>query len=103
MKLCLKSLQEFVRLQTFNRRGFQQIQLDMEFLRSTLKDAAEDEAAVDFLLDEVRTTTFCDFCKPSTYLDERFIFEELLTLLHMERGKITFNWYVNYQKIEMTN
>lgn len=54
VKLCLKSVQEYVRLQTFNRRGFQQVQLDIEFLRSPGKDFAEDEAAVDFLLDEVR-------------------------------------------------
>ncbi|KAD3068706.1 hypothetical protein E3N88_36586 [Mikania micrantha] len=53
LKLCLKSLQEFVRLHTFNRSGFQQIQLDMQYLRITLKDSAEDEAAVEFLLDEV--------------------------------------------------
>ncbi|BBH02642.1 Vps51/Vps67 family protein [Prunus dulcis] len=53
VKLCLKSLQEFVRLQTFNRSGFQQIQLDIQFLRTPLKEMAEDEAAVDFLLDEV--------------------------------------------------
>ncbi|KAK9930701.1 hypothetical protein M0R45_027730 [Rubus argutus] len=53
VKLCLKSLQEFVRLQTFNRSGFQQIQLDIQFLRTPLKELAEDEAAIDFLLDEV--------------------------------------------------
>ncbi|KAK8980969.1 hypothetical protein V6N11_059659 [Hibiscus sabdariffa] len=53
VKLCLKSLQEFVRLQTFNRSGFQQIQLDIQFLRTPLKETVEDEAAVDFLLDEV--------------------------------------------------
>lgn len=53
VKLSLKSIQEFVRLQTFNRSGFQQIQLDIHFLRTALKDIAEDEAAVDFLLDEV--------------------------------------------------
>ncbi|KAK9747618.1 hypothetical protein RND81_02G003600 [Saponaria officinalis] len=53
VKLCLKSLQEFVRLQTFNRSGFQQIQLDVQFLRHSLNDKVEDEAAVDFLLDEV--------------------------------------------------
>ncbi|XP_055818055.1 vacuolar protein sorting-associated protein 51 homolog [Solanum dulcamara] len=53
IKLFLKSLQEFVRLQTFNRSGFQQIQLDIHFLKTALKDTAEDEAAVDFLLDEV--------------------------------------------------
>lgn len=53
VKLSLKSLHEFVRLQTFNRSGFQQIQLDIQFLKTTLKGIAEDEAAVDFLLDEV--------------------------------------------------
>ncbi|KAJ8900414.1 hypothetical protein K2173_025191 [Erythroxylum novogranatense] len=53
VKLCLKSLQELVRLQTFNRSGFQQIQLDIQFLRGLLKETVEDEAAVDFLLDEV--------------------------------------------------
>ncbi|KAK4418055.1 Vacuolar protein sorting-associated protein 51 [Sesamum alatum] len=57
VKLSLKSLQEFVRLQTFNRSGFQQIQLDVHFLKSTLKHIAEDEAAVDFLLDEVIVST----------------------------------------------
>lgn len=57
VKLCLKSLQEFVRLQTYNRSGFQQIQLDIHFLKTTLKDIADDEAAVDFLLDEV--TNLC--------------------------------------------
>ncbi|VFQ80274.1 unnamed protein product [Cuscuta campestris] len=53
IKLCLKSLQELARLQTYNRSGFQQIQLDLHFLKTSLKNAAEDEAAVDFLLDEV--------------------------------------------------
>ncbi|KAL3827771.1 hypothetical protein ACJIZ3_016573 [Penstemon smallii] len=53
VKLSLKSVQEFVRLHTFNRSGFQQIQLDIHFLKNTLKDISEDEAAVDFLLDEV--------------------------------------------------
>ncbi|XP_060962833.1 vacuolar protein sorting-associated protein 51 homolog [Cannabis sativa] len=53
VKLGLKSLQEFVRLQTFNRSGFQQIQLDIQFLRNPSKEIVEDEAAIDFLLDEV--------------------------------------------------
>lgn len=57
VKLCLKSLQEFVRLQTFNRSGFQQIQLDIQFLRTPLKETVEDEAAIDFLLDEVIVAT----------------------------------------------
>lgn len=53
VKLCLKSLHEFVRLQTFNRSGFQQIQLDIQFLRTPVREAIEDEATIDFLLDEV--------------------------------------------------
>lgn len=53
VKLGLKSLQEFVRLQTFSRSGFQQVQLDIQFMRTPLKEMAEDEAAIDFLLDEV--------------------------------------------------
>lgn len=53
VKLCLKSLQEFVRLQTFNRSGYQQIQVDIQFLRTPLKEIVEDEATMDFLLDEV--------------------------------------------------
>ncbi|KAK7356331.1 hypothetical protein VNO80_15600 [Phaseolus coccineus] len=57
VKLCLKSLQEFVRLQTFNRSGFQQIQVDIQFLRIPLRDIVEDEAAIDFLLDEVIVAT----------------------------------------------
>lgn len=53
VKLCLKSFHEFVRLQTFNRSGFQQIQLDIQFLRNPLKEIVEDVAAIDFLMDEV--------------------------------------------------
>ncbi|KAL5683753.1 hypothetical protein ACJX0J_010138, partial [Zea mays] len=47
LKLCLKSLQEFVRLQTFNRSGFQQIQN-----KRGLKEFVDDEAAISFLLKE---------------------------------------------------
>lgn len=53
VKLCLKSLQEFVRLQTFNRSGYQQIQVDIEFLKTPLKEFVDDDAAIDFLLNEV--------------------------------------------------
>ncbi|KAI3917290.1 hypothetical protein MKX01_000067 [Papaver californicum] len=68
VKLCLKSFQEFVRLQTFNRSGFQQIQLDIQFLRTPLKEIAEDEAAIDFLLDEV-TVAAAERCSDSTPLE----------------------------------
>ncbi|KAL0418907.1 UNVERIFIED_CONTAM: Vacuolar protein sorting-associated protein 51 [Sesamum radiatum] len=41
VKLSLKSLQELVRLQTFNRSGFQQIQLDIHFLKATSTGSLE--------------------------------------------------------------
>lgn len=54
VKLCLKSLQEFIRLQTFNRSGYQQIQLDIEYLKTPLKEIAADATVIDFLLKEVK-------------------------------------------------
>ena len=80
VKLCLKSLQEFVRLQTFNRSGFQQIQLDIQFLRFSIKDSVEDEAAVDFLLDEVRDLLMYEFGDTifSSMLDH--LFESIISL-----------------------
>lgn len=49
----LKSFQENVRLQTFSRSGYQQIQLDAQYLRDPLQDYVDDETVVNFLLDEV--------------------------------------------------
>jgi hypothetical protein len=54
VKMTLKSFQECVRLQTFNRSGYQQIQLDMHYLRDPLHNLLDNETVVDFLLDEVR-------------------------------------------------
>ena len=56
VKLTLKSFQECVRLKTFGRHGYQQIQLDALFLCESLRAfvSPEDEAAVDALMDEVR-------------------------------------------------
>ncbi|CAA7398379.1 unnamed protein product [Spirodela intermedia] len=53
VKLSLKSIQELVQLQTLNRSGYQQIQLDIEFLKNPLKEIVHDEAVIDFLLKEV--------------------------------------------------
>lgn len=58
VKLSLKSIQELVQLQTFNRSGYQQIQLDIEFLKNPLKDIVHDEAVIDFLLKEVQSPFF---------------------------------------------
>ncbi|KAG5542396.1 hypothetical protein RHGRI_022062 [Rhododendron griersonianum] len=50
---CIRNQEKFIcSLICFFKSGFQQIQLDIQFLRTTLKETAEDEAAIDFLLDE---------------------------------------------------
>ncbi|MCO5566356.1 hypothetical protein L7F22_020033 [Adiantum nelumboides] len=53
IKMCLKSFQEYVRLETFSRSGFQQIQVDTQYLREALREVVDEEAIVHFLLDEV--------------------------------------------------
>lgn len=55
VKMLLKSFQECVRLQTFGRNGYQQIQLDALSLCEALRSLMEDEAVVDMLMDEVCT------------------------------------------------
>ncbi|RZC68935.1 hypothetical protein C5167_032063 [Papaver somniferum] len=84
VKLCLKSFQEFVRLQSFNRSGFQQIQLDIQFLRTPLKEIAEDEAAIDFLLDEVTVAT-AERCLDSTPLEPAIL--DRLIQAKLTRGR----------------
>ncbi|KAG6557704.1 hypothetical protein Mapa_000469 [Marchantia paleacea] len=54
IKMCLKTFQECVRLQTFNRSGYNQIQVDALYLRDNLREKVFDnETVVDSLLDEV--------------------------------------------------
>jgi hypothetical protein len=44
LKICLKSLQECVRLRTFSRNGYQQIQVDLYYVAHCLRPlAAKDE------------------------------------------------------------
>jgi hypothetical protein len=51
-KLTLKTLVEEVRLCTFGRSGFQQLQLDCAMLRWVLPPCVDDEGSVVALLDE---------------------------------------------------
>ncbi len=53
IKIALKTLLECVRLQTFSRFGFQQMQLDAHYLQLGLWRFVSDENLVTFLLDEV--------------------------------------------------
>ena len=51
-KLTLKTLVEEVRLGTFGRSGFQQVQLDCAMLRWVLPASVDDDESVGALLDE---------------------------------------------------
>jgi len=53
VKMSLKTWQEYSRLQTFGKWGYQQMLLDTHFLRAPLKSYVDNEAAVESLLDEV--------------------------------------------------
>ena len=56
VKIALKTLLECVRLRTFSRYGFQQIQVDCQYLNLYLWRFVSDENLVTFLLDEVMTS-----------------------------------------------
>lgn len=53
VKMTLKTFEECVRLQTFNRGGYQQIQLDCHYLREPLQNLVENGTVVEIMLDEV--------------------------------------------------
>lgn len=51
IKICLKSFLECVRLKTFSRPGYQQLQLDLHFLGHSLRPlASKDHACAPWLL-----------------------------------------------------
>ena len=56
VKIALKTLLECVRLRTFSRFGFQQIQVDAHYLQLYLWKFVSDENLVNFMLDEVMTS-----------------------------------------------
>lgn len=60
VKMTLKSFQEYVRLETFSRGGYQQIQLDCHYLREMLPSLADNGAVVETMLDEVSDLTNID-------------------------------------------
>ena len=56
VKIALKALLECVRLRTFSKYGFQQIQVDSHYLHLYLWRFVSDENLVTFLLDEIMTS-----------------------------------------------
>lgn len=57
VKMTLKTFEECVRLQTFNRGGYQQIQLDCHYLREPLQNLVDNGTVVEIMLDEVSDPT----------------------------------------------
>ena len=57
VKIALKTLLECIRLRTFSRFGFQQIQVDSHYLHLYLWRFVSDENLVIFLLDEIMTSS----------------------------------------------
>ena len=53
VKIALKTLLECVRMKTFSRFGFQQMQVDVHYLNLYLWRFVSDENLVTFMLDEV--------------------------------------------------
>ena len=56
VKIALKTLLECVRLKTFSRFGFQQMQVDVHYLNLYMWRFVSDENLVMFMLDEVMTS-----------------------------------------------
>ena len=51
--MTLKTFEECVRLKTFNRGGYQQIQLDCHYLREPLGNLVDNGTVVEIMLDKV--------------------------------------------------
>ncbi|EFJ29128.1 hypothetical protein SELMODRAFT_440937 [Selaginella moellendorffii] len=82
VKIALKSFQEYVRLETFSRCGFQQIQLDTQYLRDPLREVVDDDNVVDFLLDEVCAAA-AERCTDPTPLEQAVLDK----IVHTKREK----------------
>jgi len=65
VKISLKTLLECVRLRTFSRFGFQQMQVDAHYLYLYLWRFVSDENLVTFLLDEIMTSAVHRCIDPS--------------------------------------
>lgn len=57
VKIFLKSMIECVRLQTFNKNGVQQLQIDAKYLQHELSRFVSDESVIFALLDEAVTSS----------------------------------------------
>ncbi|XP_074108310.1 vacuolar protein sorting 51 isoform X1 [Cotesia typhae] len=65
IKISLKTFLECVRLRTFSKYGLQQIQVDTHYLQLYLWRFVADENLVNFLLEEILSSTFHRCLEPS--------------------------------------
>jgi len=72
IRIFLQSFYECVRMKTFGKFGFQQIQVETHFMRKTLRRYVEDHNAFDLLLDEVLSSTY-DRCTDPILLEQTIV------------------------------
>ena len=68
-KILLKSFVEAIRLETLSAAGFKQLQVDIAFLRPKLRRFSDDDAAIDYLMDEALTAATERSLEPPELLD----------------------------------
>ena len=68
-KILLKSFLEAIRLETLSAAGFKQLQVDIAFLRPKLRRFSDDDAAIDYLMDEALTAATERSLEPPELLD----------------------------------
>ena len=72
VKIALKTLLECVRLKTFSRFGFQQMQVDVHYLNLYMWRFVSDENLVMFMLDEVMTSVMY-MCPDPTPMEQSVV------------------------------
>ncbi|KAL0480923.1 vacuolar protein sorting protein VPS51 [Acrasis kona] len=73
LKITCKTFEEYVRLLTFGKNGFQQLQVDVAFLKMTWQNqCGVDEHAISSLLNEVQAST-SERCLEPTPLDPKVV------------------------------
>jgi hypothetical protein len=72
MKICLKTFNECVRMTTFGKDGFQQLQVDAQFLRVIWSKLVDKEKYITDLVDEV-VDSCAQRCLEATPLDKNIV------------------------------
>jgi len=82
LKICMKALLEYVRMKTFGKNGYQQLQVDIYYMKTILCTNGFVEGAAnltDLLLDEI-TANIAERCLEPVALDQNAILEKMKTI-----------------------